>query len=107
MAIDGALKEELAAAEKELLSVKERVAKLRASLAESVSDYTFQSLAGDIQLSELFGRKEDLIVVHNMGKSCVYCTMWADGLNGLLPHLQDQTRVKDPAVVDYLQLLRA
>ena len=25
-----------------------------------------------------------------MGKSCAYCTMWADGFNGVLKHLEDR-----------------
>ena len=31
-----------------------------------------------------------MILVHNMGKSCSYCTLWADGLNGLTDHLLDR-----------------
>lgn len=27
------------------------------------------------------------MVVHNMGKSCPYCTLWADGFNGVVDHL--------------------
>jgi predicted dithiol-disulfide oxidoreductase (DUF899 family) len=36
------------------------------------------------------GTKDDLIVIHNMGSGCKYCTMWADGLMGMLPQLQDR-----------------
>ena len=39
---------------------------------------------------DLFGDKNELFVVHNMGKSCSYCTMWADGFNGIYHHLIDQ-----------------
>ena len=35
-----------------------------------------------------FGNKERLLVIHNMGQACRYCTLWADGFNGLLPHLE-------------------
>jgi len=60
-------------------------------LSEQVDDYEFlDSENQKINLSTLFGQKKDLILVHNMGTSCAYCTMWADGLNGLLPHLQDR-----------------
>ena len=34
--------------------------------------------------------KEDLILIHNMGKKCAYCTLWADGFNGVRQHLQDR-----------------
>ncbi|MHA1206791.1 MAG: DUF899 family protein [Candidatus Hodarchaeales archaeon] len=56
-----------------------------------VQEYTFEFIDGTITLSELFHDKEDLIVIHNMGKHCAYCTMWADGFNGVLPHIQDRT----------------
>ena len=59
--------------------------------ATTIEDYVFQTEDGERRLSELFGEKDDLIVVHNMGKSCSYCTLWADGFIGLLPHIQDRT----------------
>jgi predicted dithiol-disulfide oxidoreductase (DUF899 family) len=43
-----------------------------------------------VALSALFGDKDDLFVVHNMGRSCVACTLWADGYNGLVPHLESR-----------------
>jgi predicted dithiol-disulfide oxidoreductase (DUF899 family) len=43
-----------------------------------------------VKLSELFGDKDDLIVIHNMGRGCTYCTMWADGFVSTLPHLEDR-----------------
>ena len=30
-----------------------------------------------------------LLMIHNMGEACRYCTLWADGFNGFLPHLED------------------
>ena len=57
---------------------------------EEVSDYAFQTGSGKTTLSALFGDKNTLFVVHNMGKSCAYCTQWADGLNGVLSHLKDR-----------------
>ena len=54
---------------------------------ESVNDYELKSKSGSVKLSELFGDQDDLIVIHNMGKDCQYCTMWADGLNGLIDHI--------------------
>lgn len=44
-----------------------------------------------VALADLFGDKDDLILVHNMGKRCVYCTLWADGINGFHQHIQDRT----------------
>jgi predicted dithiol-disulfide oxidoreductase (DUF899 family) len=54
---------------------------------EEVRDYVLAGHRGPAPLSTLFGGRRDLIVVHNMGRSCRYCTLWADGFNGLLPHL--------------------
>ncbi|MBK9403832.1 MAG: redoxin domain-containing protein [Ignavibacteria bacterium] len=45
-----------------------------------VKDYTLRDRDGkDVKLSEMFGEKDHLILIHNMGKGCPYCTMWADG----------------------------
>ena len=56
----------------------------------AVEDYALAGPRGPVRLSALFGGKRDLVVVHNMGRSCPYCTLWADGFNGLLPHLADR-----------------
>jgi len=40
-----------------------------------------------VTLAEMFDGKDRLILIHNMGKSCAFCTMWADGFAGLVPHL--------------------
>ncbi len=59
--------------------------------ATTVADYTFLDAAyRPTKLSDLFGAKDDLLVIHNMGKGCENCTMWADGFNGLLPHLENR-----------------
>jgi predicted dithiol-disulfide oxidoreductase (DUF899 family) len=69
---------------------------------EEVADYTFTSADGPVRLSALFGDKDTLFVIHNMGKTCPNCTMWADGFNGVLPHLENRaafvvTSPDDPA----------
>jgi len=55
---------------------------------EEVKDYTLETAQGPVTLSALFGDRNDLIVIHNMGASCPACTMWADGFNGILDHLK-------------------
>lgn len=60
----------------------------RESAAEPVPDYTFQTLEGQTRLSELFAGRDKLLVIHNMGQGCRYCTVWADGINPFLPHLE-------------------
>jgi predicted dithiol-disulfide oxidoreductase (DUF899 family) len=57
---------------------------------EEVKDYAFATAEGTVRLSQLFGGKENLFVVHNMGAGCPYCTLWADGFNGALPHLENR-----------------
>jgi predicted dithiol-disulfide oxidoreductase (DUF899 family) len=67
---------------------------LHEALAEKargdVADYAFSTLNGPVTLSSLFGKKRDLFVIHNMGRGCNSCTMWADGFNGLYPHIADR-----------------
>jgi len=67
---------------------------LQRALAENaradVADYVFGMLGSPMKLSTLFGEKRDLFVIHNMGRGCNSCTMWADGFNGLYPHIADR-----------------
>jgi predicted dithiol-disulfide oxidoreductase (DUF899 family) len=63
----------------------------RTAPPEPVKDYEFQAAdGGTVKLSELFGAKRELFVIHNMGRSCPYCTLWADGFNGILHHLENR-----------------
>jgi predicted dithiol-disulfide oxidoreductase (DUF899 family) len=86
------LSKQVGALEQDLLKKQAELAKLRKKMPqEEVPDYTLKGPSSkSIKLSQLFGDKEDLIVIHNMGTSCSYCTMWADGINGVVQHLQDR-----------------
>lgn len=80
--------EQIRALEQEIENKLRHLADLKRMRPPQVlADYELRDVNGAVPLSRLFGAKHDLIVVHNMGISCAYCTMWADGLNGLLPHL--------------------
>ena len=57
---------------------------------EVVADHELVGPDGPVRLSELLGERDRLIVVHNMGFACPYCTMWADGFNGLLAHIEER-----------------
>ncbi len=59
----------------------------------AVGNYSFMTQAGEISLLDLFGDKDKLLLIHNMGTGCRYCTLWADGFNGLLPHLESAISV--------------
>lgn len=78
--------------EYQLQDLKQKVAELRRQRPrEEVRDYQLLDSEGrEVSLSKLFGDQRDLILVHNMGRGCSYCTMWADGFNGLLPHLESR-----------------
>jgi predicted dithiol-disulfide oxidoreductase (DUF899 family) len=85
------VQDELRAFDKQIGALKKRRIELKKGQARPLErDYTFQSSEGPVKLSGLFGDKDDLIVIHNMGRACNYCTLWADGLNGLVPHLEDR-----------------
>lgn len=57
---------------------------------QAVEDYEFSTPDGGIRLSQLFGEHDSLILIHNMGAACVYCTLWADGFNGVSKHLENR-----------------
>ncbi len=72
----------------------QRLAELQRSLPpEAVADCDLMTRDGPVKLSQFFQDVRDLIVIHNMGKSCRYCTLWADGFNGLADHLHDRCAV--------------
>jgi predicted dithiol-disulfide oxidoreductase (DUF899 family) len=72
----------------------------RAEAPVEIGDYALKTLDGETTLSALFAGRDRLLVIHNMGQACRYCTLWADGINGVLPHLEDAMAValvsKDP-----------
>lgn len=77
---------------KEITELREKIRSLQSDRApEPVEDYEFATSGdGSVRLSELFGDKDTLIVIHNMGASCPSCTLWADGFNGVIDHLEDR-----------------
>ena len=58
-----------------------------------VPNYRFATLTGEVSLLDLFAGRDLLLAIHNMGQGCRYCTLWADGFNGMLPHLEDAMSV--------------
>ena len=75
------IEEELQMIEKRIEEMRKKKIELNSKLAEmDVKDYILKDRDGnDVKLSEMFGDKDHLILVHNMGRACPYCTMWADG----------------------------
>jgi len=82
----------------QLAAWREQIAELRqemrraqaAAQPEVVRDYEFVTPDGSVHLSQLFGAGRDLFVIHNMGRSCPHCTLWADGFNGIYSHIADR-----------------
>jgi predicted dithiol-disulfide oxidoreductase (DUF899 family) len=76
---------DLTKSRKKMLNVLGKMARM------DVQDYVLKNREGqEVKLSGLFDGKEDLILIHNMGRSCSYCTMWADGFNGIFKHIQNR-----------------
>lgn len=81
-----------------LAAWRDQIAELRSKMREAqaavepepVRDYQFATPDGTKHLSQLFGGKRDLFVIHNMGRLCPSCTLWADGFNGIYPHIADR-----------------
>ncbi len=77
----------------EVRAARERLIAARRELPpEPVRDYDLR-LGGSgavVRLAALFGGKRDMLLIHNMGRACRYCTLWADGFAGLHMHLADR-----------------
>lgn len=88
-----ALELQIEATEKDLLEKKKKLAEMRLRLPkQEVKDYAFKSWDGsEVKLSDLFEDRDELLLIHNMGKKCAYCTMWADGFNGVVDHLENRS----------------
>ncbi len=86
------LDKKIAKAERALTRTREKLTALRRKQPpKEIPNYTFTRANGKkAKLAALFGDKDELLVVHNMGASCPYCTLWADGFNGFVPHLEDR-----------------
>ena len=80
---------DIQATEQQIFELNQKLVALRkANPAIEVPNYTFRTQTGDTTLLELFGDLDRLLAIHNMGQGCRYCTLWADGFNGFLPHLE-------------------
>ena len=80
---------EIAELERKIADLAAKLNGLRKNAApQPVPDYRFATLSGEVTLLDLFGGKQRLLAIHNMGQGCRYCTLWADGFNGLLAHME-------------------
>jgi predicted dithiol-disulfide oxidoreductase (DUF899 family) len=82
---------QLAEYRRQIGEIREKMRGAQAAIEpEAVRDYEFETAQGSVRLSALFGDKDTLFVIHNMGTGCPNCTMWADGFNGVFEHLRDR-----------------
>ena len=89
---DTTITEQIETLEREIEERRQELSGLRQSAPRLVvDDYELASAGGaSVRLSELFGGHRDLIVIHNMGSACSYCTLWADGFNGIYEHARQR-----------------
>ncbi|NJO36679.1 MAG: DUF899 family protein [Rhizobiales bacterium] len=77
------------ALEGRIFELEQELAELRAKLAgEPVADCELTDRDGaGVRLSTLFGSQDRMLLIHNMGFDCPYCTLWADGFNAVYDHV--------------------
>ena len=95
---------QIAALEQQVYELNQQLAALQKTHpGTEVPNYAFSTQSGEVTLADLFAEKAQLLVIHNMGQGCRYCTLWADGFNGFVPHLESALSVvlvsKDPPEV--------
>ncbi|MEP7235688.1 MAG: DUF899 family protein [Ignavibacteriota bacterium] len=95
--------QELFQATDELMKLREKIAQIRRKIApQLVSEYSFTGSSGEkVKLSELFGSRDELVLIHNMGRTCRYCTLWADGVNGFTKHFESRAAFVVTSPDDY------
>ncbi|MBX2883323.1 MAG: DUF899 family protein [Granulosicoccus sp.] len=75
--------------EKEIAQLTEQLRQLREQQpGTQIKNYQFDTLEGKVTLRDLFAGKDKLLAIHNMGQACRYCTLWGDGLNPYVEHLE-------------------
>jgi predicted dithiol-disulfide oxidoreductase (DUF899 family) len=86
------LTERIQQLQKDIEAKREEIIELRKKLElEPVKDYILKDWDNNgVALSSLFDERDELLVIHNMGKRCKYCTLWADGFNGFVLPLNDR-----------------
>lgn len=88
------MSDDISGIEKQIFELTKKLNELRkSSPGNEVQNYPFSTQDGDTTLLDMFGEHDRLLLIHNMGQGCRYCTLWADGINGFLPHLESAMSV--------------
>lgn len=76
----------------EVMQAKQKLSEaIAASPGDQVDDWKLKDLDGDdVNLSALFGDKTELLMIHNMGRGCNYCSLWGDTMIGIAKHLRQR-----------------
>lgn len=84
--------EQIATLQQEIENTRSRILDLRKQMQpEPIEDYVLTDWSSKpVHLSDLFDERDELLVIHNMGKKCSYCTLWADGFNGFTLPINDR-----------------
>ncbi len=87
------LESELQDIYKESEKLRKKRIELLSKLGEKDIDIEYNFIMKDGSkktLTDLFGGQKYLFTIHNMGKRCSYCTMWADGFNDTYKYIQEK-----------------
>jgi len=86
------IEKEICDLEKSMVETRDKIKELRVKLPEEkVQDYELFDLNGQkMKLSDLFADHDELLLVHNMGPQCPYCTLWADGFRTMKPYFESR-----------------
>jgi len=90
--MDNQLEEQINTLQAELQEKRKELNNLkRKRVGVKIEDYTFRDKENnEVNLFSLFDERDELLIIHNMGKGCAYCTLWADGFNGFSKHLSQR-----------------
>jgi peroxiredoxin len=85
-----ALSAQIEAKEQQLTALHAELNALRRELGGMpVPDYALTDGDGNtVQLSAAFGPHDRMLLIHNMGFACPYCTLWAEGFSHLAQHFE-------------------
>lgn len=83
---------EIEAIQKQIFESRMRIVEILRNSAQPITKpyRLLDSNNREVSIADLFGDKDDLILIHNMGKGCRYCTLWADEINGISKHLENR-----------------
>lgn len=97
--------ESIASIEQQIADQSQKLMTLRAQApGTQVPNYEFATTEGTVNMLDLFGDHDHLLVIHNMGTFCAYCTLWADGINAFVPHLESRVGL---VLVSYRPLINS